>query len=217
MVNRALLWDLDGVIADTAPFHYRAWQMVADELGIIFRKADFNRCFGKRNHEILTDVINIDVSVADQQALADKKEMIFRELIGGRVQIFPGVLALLSSANEAGWNMAVVSSTPPENIELILGTLEIGNYFNIVISDKDVTQGKPDPECFLLAAKRLDLLPNRCVVIEDAVAGVEAAKKGGMKCIAVTNTNPRKKLEQADLVVDSLECITIELLDRVLQ
>ena len=208
---------MDGVIANTAPFHFQSWQLFAREYGCTFTEMDFKQSFGKRNPEILIEKFDSDLSFEDIKRLAERKEEIFRDLIGEKAEMFPGVLDLMQSAEENGWKMALVSSTPPENIDLILQTLDIRNFFNVVISDGDVSQGKPDPEGFLLAAKKLDAIPPNCVVIEDAVAGVRAAKSGGMKCIAVTNTRSADKLSEADLVVDSLTNVAVETLEGLLK
>jgi beta-phosphoglucomutase family hydrolase len=216
MDARALLWDMDGVIADTAPFHFMAWQQAARDRGIEFTEADFRQTFGKRNPEIIAEKIDPDMPPSEADAFALKKEEVFRRLAGEGAQPFPGVLDLLHAARAAGWRMAVASSTPAENIELLTRTLAIAGLFDATVSDRDVSRGKPDPECFLTAAGRLGAAPRRCIVIEDAVAGVEAAGNAGMKCIAVTNTHPAERLKQANLVVASLEEVTVETLESLL-
>jgi len=215
MSSKALIWDLDGVIADTAPFHFRAWQRVADDRGITFTEADFRQTFGKRNPEIIAEKFG-DVSPQEAEEIARTKEEVFRRIAKQSITPFPGALSLLLSVRAAGWSTALASSTPPENIRLILASLEIAGLFDAVVSSADVNKGKPDPESFLLAAERLGVAPGDCVVIEDAVAGVAAAKNAGMKCIAVTNTHPEEKLADADKVVDTLEGITPEAVGSLL-
>lgn len=210
MVARALIWDLDGVIADTAPFHFRAWRHVAEARGITFTEDDFRQTFGKRNPEIIAEKFGGDVSPPEAENIASTKEDVFRRIAKQSIKPFPGVLNLLLSIRSAGWSTAIASSTPPENIALIVDSLEIAGLFDAVVSSTDVGRGKPDPEGFLLAAERLGVAPGNCVVIEDAVAGVQAAKSAGMLCIAVTNTHPAQNLAEADRVVDSLEGITAE-------
>lgn len=216
MEVRALLWDLDGVVADTAPFHFMAWQHTARDRGIDFTEADFRQTFGKRNPEIIAEKIDADMPPDEADAFAQRKEEVFRRLAGEGAQLFPGVLDLLHGARAAGWRTAIASSTPADNIELLTRSLAIAGLFDAIVSDRDVSQGKPDPECFLTAAAHLGAPPQRCVVIEDAMAGVEAAGNAGMKCIAVTNTHPAERLERADLVVTSLEEVTVERLDSLL-
>ena len=217
MTVKAVIWDMDGVIADTAPFHFQAWQSLAKDVGVPFTEADFTQTFGKRNPEIIADKFGGGIPVEEQNRLAQRKEEMFRRIIGQSVRPFPGVLNLMLSLKAGKWKMALVSSTPLENIKLIMHALDIAYLFNTVVSDSDVSRGKPDPEGFLLAAGRLGVAPDSCVVIEDAVAGVSAAKNAGMKCVAVTNTHPAVRLVEADIIVDSLEEVTAENLEALLQ
>ena len=217
MAPNAVIWDLDGVIADTAPFHFLAWQRVARDRGITFTEIDFKQTFGKRNPEIIAEKFSPGLTSAEIETLSIHKEEIFRRIAKQSIKPFPGVLNLLLSLKSAMWKMALASSTPAENIRLIAGALGIAGLFDTVVSDKDVSRGKPDPEGFLLAASRLEVLPIDCVVIEDAVAGVRAAKAAGMKCIAVINTNPAEVLAEADKVVDSLEAVTVNTFKLLLQ
>jgi beta-phosphoglucomutase len=113
--------------------------------------------------------------------------------------------------------MAIASSTVIENIHLITGSLGIENYFEAIITGHDVTEGKPSPQVFLVAAQRLGADPKNCVVFEDAVAGVKAAKSAGMHCVAITSSNPREKLAEADLVVDSLAEVSVNDLEKLLK
>lgn len=217
MIAKAVIWDMDGVIADTAPFHFLAWQQVAQDSGKTFTEADFRQSFGKRNTEIIAEKFGSDISAQEVARLSWRKEEIFRRLIGQGIRPFPGVLGLLHSLKAATWKMAVVSSTPIENIELLTNALGIADLFDIVVASRDVSRGKPDPEGFLLAAERLGVEPSSCAVIEDAVAGVMAAKNADMKCIAVTNTHPAEKLAEADIVVNSLERVAVDTLESLLQ
>jgi beta-phosphoglucomutase len=127
------------------------------------------------------------------------------------------VVKLLEALDDAGYLQALVSSTPLENINLIIGSLGIRRYFRQTASGYDVTEGKPSPQGYLLAADRLGVAPRQCIVIEDAMAGIEAARAGGMKCIAVTTTHPAEKLKAADLVVSSLETVTMAMVEKLLK
>lgn len=206
---------MDGVIADTGPFHFAAWRDLARGRGRGYTEQDFQCNFGRRNDDILKYLLG-DLSSEEIEALSKKKEEIFRSKIKGRISLLPGVLKLLEIQRKGNWGITLASSAPPENIELTLSSLGIARYFDSIISGKDVRKGKPDPEVFLLAAERLNVPPARCIVIEDATAGVEAAKAGGMKCIAVTNSHPPEALAKADLVTDNLEKIGGEDLKRLL-
>jgi len=212
---RAVLWDMDGVIVDSGYYHMRSWQETYRRTGITFTEEDFKHVFGMRNDEIIRSVLGKDFTDEKFNAIASAKEEAFRRLIKGNVKPLPGVVTLLEALDASGFLQALVSSTPLENIDLIIGSLGIRQHFRQIISGYDVTEGKPSPQGYLLAARRLGVRTGNCVVVEDAVAGVKAAKNGGMKCIAVTNTHPREKLSEADLIVPSLEMVTVEIIERL--
>ena len=201
---KAVLWDLDGVLVDSAPFHFQAWRELLASLGRELSEADFRRTFGLRNDAILRDLLG-DLSPAEMERLAARKEGLFRQAARGNISALPGALALLRLLRERGLRLALVSSTPHANIDLVLRSLEVETAFDVVVGEEDVTQGKPDPEGFLLAAERLGVPRGECVVIEDAPMGVEAAKRGGMRCVGVVCGRPREALAKADLVVETLE------------
>jgi beta-phosphoglucomutase len=214
--SAAVLWDMDGVIVDSAWHHMRSWQETFHQTGITFTEENFKHVFGMRNDEIIRSMLGNEFTQEKFEAIASAKEVAFRRLIRGSVKALPGAKQLLSSLNDEGFLQALVSSTPMENIELITGELGVKQYFREIISGYDVTEGKPSPQGYLLAARRLGIKPGHCVVIEDAVAGMMAAKNGGMKCIAVTNTHPSQSLAGADLIVSSLEEVGTSTIRRLL-
>ena len=203
-MTKAVLWDLDGVLVDTASFHFQAWQELFQSLGRGFADADFRRTFGLRNDAILRDVLG-ELAPAEVESLAQRKEELYREKIGGRVMAIPGAVDLLRRLQQKGSKMAIVSSTPRENVRVVLHSLGLEGLFATVVAEEDAPRGKPDPQGFLLAAEKLGVAAEESVVIEDAPGGVEAAKRGGMRCIGVTTSRPREALAGADLVVDSLK------------
>ena len=206
---------MDGVIADTGPFHFAAWREIVESKGRKYTEADFQHGFGLRNEDILKSLF-ANLTPKEIDDLSRDKEETFRSKIKGNIRSLPGVLGLLDIQTKDGFGIALASSTPIENIELILNSLNIRSYFDCIVSANDVTRGKPHPEGFLLSSQRLSVTPSRCIVIEDATAGVEAAKAAGMKCIAVTNTHPPEALAKADLVTDNLERISGEDLHRLI-
>jgi beta-phosphoglucomutase family hydrolase len=206
----AVLWDMDGVIADSGPYHLAAWQEIFGQRGVKFTAEDFKHSFGLRNDSIIRNTLGKDLAQAKIYAIAQEKEVTFRRLAGGRIKPLPGALELIESLRNNGFRMAIASSAPMENIELVTGTLGIAGCFQALVTGHDVTEGKPSPQVFLLAAQRLGVNPANCLVIEDAVAGVTASKRAGMYCLAVTNTYTRQELAEADLIVDSLEKVTID-------
>ena len=208
---------MDGVIADTAPYHLKAWQKVFQKRGVNFTHEDFNRQFGQRNDAIIRHTLGEQISQSEVDAIAGEKEKTFRKLIKQNVKSLPGAIRLMKSLGGHGFKVALASSAPIENIRLVTRSLGINNYFQAIVSGQDVTEGKPSPQGFLLAAQKLGVEPENCAVIEDAIAGVTAAKRAGMHCIAVTNTHPRETLGEADLIVGTLEKVTVDDLEELLK
>jgi len=206
----AAIWDMDGVIADTAPYHFKAWREVFQKRGVNFTEEDFKRNFGQRNDTIIRNTLGGSISPSEVDVVAGEKEENFRRRIGQNVKPLPGAVELIRLLKERGVKIAIASSAPVENIQLVSRRLGINNYFQAIVWGREVIEGKPSPQGFLLAAKKLEVEPKNCVVLEDAIAGVTAAKRAGMKCLAVTNTHSRMSLMEADLVVDTLEAISVD-------
>jgi len=215
--EKAVLWDMDGVIVDTSEFHFLSWKETWAKHGIDYSETDFKLGFGRRNDEIIREVLGKKFKQSTYEAITKAKEAAFRRLVKGHIKALPGAIELLSALDASGFLQALVSSTPSENIDVIIGGLKLARCFKTIISGYDVTEGKPSPQGYLLAAKRLDVLPSACVVLEDAIAGVEAARSGGMKCIAVTTTHPKTKLKAADLIVDSLEKVNVSVIKKLVR
>jgi len=211
-----VLWDMDGVIADSGLFHFAAWQEVFAKRAVTFSSKDFTRLFGTRNDFIIRTVLGKDLPEKEVNNIALEKEVSFREKAKGNIKPFPGVIKLLNTIKKGNFRQALVSSAPIENIDLITTELGIEGNFNCVISGREVSESKPNPQIYLLAAKKLEAGPETCIVIEDSHLGVRAAKVAGMRCLAITNTHSKQDLEEADRVVNSLEDMDlITLLYRV--
>jgi len=204
----AVIWDLDGVIIDSAEEHRQAWQRLAQEEGIRFTDADFWATFGKRNDDIITIVWGT-LPPERIQGLADRKEFYFRELIRKTAVPLPGSIELLRGLHDAGFLQALASSAPVENIQLISEVLGLRQYLTALVSGETVPHGKPAPDIFLKAARELGVEPSRCLVIEDAVAGVQAAHAAGMQCIAVAGDRDLPGLHEAELQVKSLTEVSV--------
>ncbi len=213
---KAVIWDMDGIIADTAQYHHNGWQIVFRKRGINYTKADFRRNTGKRSDTIIREVFGEKIPQNEITEIIQEKDETFRQLMGQTIKLFPGVLKLIISLKEHGFKIAIASSAPMENIQLITRSLKIDNRFDAIISGWEVTKGKPHTQTFLLAAEKLGVAAENSIVIEDAISGVTASKRAGMRCIAVTNTTSREELREADLIIDTLEEITIDDLNRLL-
>jgi len=214
--KKAILWDMDGVIADSSAFHFAAWQETFAKRGIKFTKKDFIKLFGTRNDFIIGSIMGKELPEGDVKIMVQEKEENFRRKATGGVKPFPGVVRLLNAIKKGNFKLGLVSSAPKENIGLVLRELDLEGIFDCVVFGQEVSESKPSPQIYLLAAKKLGATPNDCVVIEDSPLGVKAARTAGMKCLAVANTHPRQRLEEADKIVDSLENMDlITLLTRV--
>lgn len=199
----AVLFDLDGVIVDSREHHMAAWDAWATVYAPQAPEGYFLKQFGRRNDSIIGGLMP-GLTRARFEELASEKERLFRERARGNVVALPGATDLLDALDAGQVPKAIVTSTPRANLDLILDALGIAGRFEALVAEEDASKGKPDPEGFLVAAERVRVPPERCVVIEDAPAGLQAAKAGGMRAIGVTTTHPAADLGDADLVVESL-------------
>jgi len=206
---QAVIWDLDGVIIDSADEHRRSWHRLAQEEGLPFTDEQFWATFGQRNDTIIP-LLWGEMSPERVRELADRKEAYFREFIRETAAPLPGAIELLSALKEAGYQQALASSTPMANIDLISEVLGLKRYLTALVSGESVAHGKPAPDVFLKAASELEIEPRKCLVIEDAVAGVEAALAGGMYCIAVAYERDLPGLRAATLMVKDLTEVNVE-------
>ena len=214
--TKAVIWDMDGVIADTAPYHLRAWQHVFQKRRVDFTEHDFRRNFGQRNDTIIRITLGEDISQSEIDVIASEKEENYRQRVRQNIKPLPGAVELIKSLKGHSFGVALATSAPTENIQLVMRELGIEDSFQAIVAGREVKEGKPSPQGFLLAAQKLGVEPKNCLVIEDAVAGVTAAKRAGMHCIAVTNTHPRESLMEADLVVSTLEAVSVSDLEGLL-
>lgn len=208
----ACIFDLDGVIVDTAKYHFLAWKKLANELGITITEQDNERLKGVGRMESLDVILSIGKvkkTREEKELLANKKNEWFVEYIESmkKDEIFPGVYELLSKLKSNKIKVGLASSS--KNAQSVIEKLEIGNLFDVVVDGTMITHSKPDPEIFLTASKRLGVGPASCVVVEDAAAGVESAKRAGMKCIGVGDS---RQLKVADKVVQFTGDINLDLI-----
>jgi HAD superfamily hydrolase (TIGR01509 family) len=204
---KAILWDMDGVLADTSQLHFETWECVLTEQGIPFDRQKFHMIYGLKDRDLLPYLTDRPMEPQWIEWISDQKELAFRQALPG-LQPLPGVVDWLRRFKSLGWKQAVASSAPPKNVEALVDVLDIRDYFAALVTP-GILPGKPDPAVFLEAARQLGVSPKNCIVIEDSIAGVEAAYRARMRCIAVTTTNPPEVLTQADIVVVSLELLTI--------
>ena len=211
----ACIFDLDGVIVDTAVYHYQAWKRLANELGFDFTEAQNERLKGisrMRSLELILEWGGIHKTAAEQQALATRKNDWYVEMINQMTPqgILPGAKEFLEQVRSAGLKTALGSAS--KNSSAILERTGLLPLFDAIVDGNTVTASKPDPEVFLKGAAALGIAPAHCVVFEDAIAGIEAAKAAGMKSVGI---GERETLTGADTVVPGLKFMSIEKLNKL--
>jgi len=211
---RAVLWDLDGTLADSGEFHWRAWRDTMAAAGEPITHAQFLASFGQRNDAILTKWLGDRADAARCREIGDAKEALYRRLIQAEgIAPLPGAAEWVARLHARGWRQAIASSAPRANVEVMADVLGLRAAMGALVSAEDVPRGKPEPDVFLAAAAKLDSPPNRCVVVEDADAGIEAAHRAGMRRIGVGRPN----FDGADISVVTLADLPDDSFDRLVE
>ena len=212
-MTRAVLWDLDGTLGDSEEYHWLAWRDTLAPEGVVITYDQFLARFGQKNDRILRDWLGPDASHDRIRRLGDAKEAEYRRIAAERgLAPLPGAAEWVARLHEADWRQAIASSAPRRNVEVMLKALGMARSFEAVIAAEDVTAGKPDPQVFMAAAFRLHVPPSHCVVVEDAAAGIEAARRAGMRSVGVSRTT---RLD-ADVFVKALDELPADAFDRLI-
>jgi len=212
-----VIFDVDGVLVDSYQAHMISWQKTAAEIGQMMTEEQFAATFGQVSARIIRQLWGANISEQQVEQIDQRKEQMYRRIIVEDMPTVPGVPGLLQNLSGAGAKMAIGSSGPPENVDVVLNALDIRRYFHVIVSRDDVTSGKPDPQVFLIAAEKLAIPTDRCVVIEDALHGIEAAHRAGMKVVAVATSHPAEKLQHAEMVLPDLRNLSAEKLLTILE
>lgn len=211
---RAALWDMDGTLLDSAEYHWLAWRDTMAEMGFEISHEEFIATFGQRNDTILRGWISEEITAAEIARISDIKEARYRTMVKERgVVLLPGVHEWLIRLRDAGWRQAIASAAPRANVAAIIEALGLETFFGGYIGAEDVQRGKPDPQVFQAAAALLGVPAERCVVLEDAPAGVAAGRSAGMRTIGVLTSHPSL---DADVTVKSLDQLPVDIFDRLI-
>lgn len=209
MKLKAVIWDMDGVLLDSRSSHYEAMRVIFDKYNIKIVGDRMQNVFGMTNQQVIQHMVDQPISKELIDQIGREKDVLFQSIIGDQAVFLPGVKNWIEVFKQNGIRQALASSGSPGNIKTILSTLAAEAYFNEIVSG-DGLPSKPDPFVFLKAADCLGIVPTNCMVIEDAIVGVQAANAAGMKCVAVTTNNPAEKLADADVVLSNLAELTMD-------
>ncbi len=223
---RSIIFDFNGILVDDEPIHMELFQKILAEEGMTLTEKDYYaRYLGMDDRGAFKAAYRDHGRTIDEAMLAElvrRKARHYKEMIGKRMVVFPGVKTLVPELS-ARFPLAVASGALRSEIDLILQSVGLNTYFQVIISAEDVSEGKPEPEIFLKALRALNggnsggrlILPTECLVIEDSREGILGARRAGIKCLAVTNSHPAAELHEADAVVASLEQVDIPFLESL--
>ena len=211
--GRAVLWDMDGTLIDSEDLHWIAWRNTLANEGIFITHGQFLSSFGQRNDSILPRWLGAGATPERMERIANAKEEVYRRRVRRNgISPLPGVANWLHRLHQEGWLRAIASAAPRANVDAVLEALSATHIFQAIASAEDVHRGKPDPEVYLTAAARVGVPPEQCIVVEDALAGIEGARRAGMKCIGVSRDG---KHLPADVVVQSLDLLEPDAFEKL--
>lgn len=206
----AVIFDLDGVIVDNMKYHKLAWKKFLEKYAASIDINTFSRHFGKRNEVLLDIVFNRRLSPEEVKKYGEEKESLYRELYAEDIETIPGLWEFLKLLKKKKIKSAVASAAPPVNVDFVLDKTGIREFFYVVMNAEDVKKGKPDPEIYLKTSQLLACSPQFCLVFEDSIPGLQAAKNAGMKVIALTTTYPPAELRDADLIINDFTEVDLD-------
>ena len=217
MIPQAFLFDLDGTLIDSMPHHHVAWEEWHRRRDLPFDAGGFFAATaGRANAEIMRTIVP-GRTADDYLAMADEKETLYRELAAHSLELIPGFEALRAVARKRGLKLAICTASTPENMALAFQRFGLDAQMDTVVSPADGVRGKPHPDIFLEAARRLDVPPAACIVFEDAPLGIEAARRAGMPAVALTTSLPAEEFKPFDnllAIVADLDAIDVDALLR---
>jgi len=212
---KAVIFDMDGVIVDSEYYHYIVEKRILKKIGIDLSFEEAKKHAGMKTETFFRKILENHKKKADINELVKEKQKLVIDILKKRAKPIPGSIKLINLLKKNKIKLGIASSGKRERVEIILSKFKIRNKFDVVVTAEDVEHGKPDPEIFLLASKKIGIKPEECIVIEDSTNGVKAAKKAGMKCIGFVSKNSGKQdLSEADIVVDDMRKIDLDIIRR---
>jgi beta-phosphoglucomutase len=210
-MSKAVIFDMDGVICHTNPFHSQAFKIFFEKRNLFPSEEDFvDHMYGKNNGYILSHFLGRKIEGEELLELEDEKESLFREIYRNHVDPIPGFMDFFLGLRKLGLKAGVATSAPFANLELIAGKLDLFPHLESVLASEHVKKHKPDPEVYLKSAANFSYEPSQCLVFEDSFSGVTAAKNAGMKVIGVLSSHDRDELPACDLYINNYLEITPE-------
>lgn len=207
---KAVIFDMDGVLVDNSKIHFEAFVVFCKRHGVDISADALKPYFGMGNDEIIPAVLSREIEPSELKALADEKEIIYRDIFASTIKPLDGLVDMLRGLKDMGVKIAVGSSGNTDNVNFVLEKCGIASYFDAIANGDMITRAKPDPEVFLLAAKLLGIEPESCLVFEDSFAGIKAARSAGMAAIAVATTYTRDEHKDYDAIIDDFTQINSE-------
>lgn len=211
--NIAIIFDMDGVIVNNHQYHLKSWLQFFDKYNVSMTEEGYKKKVnGRTMEEILTTFINKNLSKQELRELGEEKEAVYRDMYRPYIKPVDGLPEFLEELKVRNVPRAVATSAPPANVDFTMEHTRLRQFFSTIVDDTMVSKGKPNPEVYLTAAQKLDMPPERCIVFEDAILGIQAGKNAGMKVIGVATTHTRKELEaeNTDYVVDDFSGLSVE-------
>lgn len=214
--NRAFIFDMDGVVVQNDRYHYEAWKQFAGQHGKSVGFDEVKSWFGSTNEAILSRFFGRELSKEEVMKFASQKEALYREIYSPHIHPLDGLKEFLEEAKENGFQIGLATAAPPENVDFVLKATGFVDHFDEITDDTRITRGKPDPEIFLVTAEKMNIEPGNCIVFEDSLYGIEAARKAGMKVVAVSTTHSKAIFQDVERVISDFSEINIREAEKIL-
>lgn len=212
----AVIFDMDGVMVDSNPYHKIALQQFCDQHGYHLTDDELkNNIFGRTNKDWLTSLFGETVSPEQLKVFEDEKEALFRRIYAPHLQPMKGLINFLNLLRDNRITRAVATSAPPSNVQFILEKTGTLPYFNVILDGNSVENSKPDPEIYLKTAAAIRFLPQKCIVIEDSLSGVESALSASCKVIGITTTHNRQELSHTHKNINNFDELSLHELNSL--